>query len=172
MDAATTSGSNWLPAPRRSSATANARSRLVPNERPFGRIQRPGLLEDRVRDRDFADIVQQRGPPGDDDLLGGGTHLLGGRARPVRHAVLVPGEIGVALDECPLQDIGALDLGGHAAARLVDVHALVRHPQRLGGVGRLGGEQHGTERAPDRESLALLGERGDRFRRRHGFLAV
>ena len=122
---------------RRGGDDALADDRVAADELPLGVVERGGLVEDRVGDRDLADVVQRGGVADVVDLLLVEPQAAGDRLGQLGHAADVLAQLGVALGQRAQQHVAALAARRAAAAVLVRVHALVGDAQRLAGVVRL-----------------------------------
>jgi hypothetical protein len=153
---------------RRGAHDPFADDRVAADELPLVVVESAGLVQDGVRDGDLADVVQLGGEADPHDLVRCQPESRRGVRRQGGDIARVLAEIRAVLGEEPQQDVGALTPSRHAAGRLLLIHALVGEQQRrLGSLG-VGRQHRDTERAADREALALLGERA----RREGCEAV
>jgi len=144
---------------RRGAEHALADQRVAAHEAPLLGFERTRLVEDRVGDRDLADVVQLRRALDVVEHRFGHAHALADRSGESRDLTGVLVQLGVALGEDAQDDVARLLLGGDAACALVRVHALVGRHQRGGRVGRLVGHDHRSPRGLHAEPLAAFAER-------------
>ena len=138
-----------------------AGDRVLAHEGPFLLGQRTGLAQDRLGDRDLADVVQL-GAEGDQlDLIAGQPER---RAVPIaRRSTSATWSVRCGSRWASAESsVRATSCGGPRATRrvLVRVHALVGEPQRLRGVRGLLGQHHAADGRGDLEPVAPLAEHG------------
>ena len=136
-----------------------ADQRVALHELPLVGVERAGLVEDRARDGDLADVVQLGRDHDALDLVLVETEAARDLRGQRRHLVGVPPQLGHALLHRAPQHARALQAGRHAPAVLLGVEAAVRHAQRLVGVIGVARQRGGAGGRPDREAFALLGQR-------------
>src|SRR5581483_2472823 len=102
-----------------------ADDRMPAHEVPLLVSQRPGLLDDSLRDRDLADVVQLRSPANARGLLLVQAETPCDRLGKLADAVEMVAEVGMALGEGLNEDALALDARRRPAVVLLGVHALV-----------------------------------------------
>ena len=149
---------------RRSADDPGADQGVLVHEPPLLLGQRAAFLQDRIGDRDLADVVQLRGV----------THLLDlmlGEREDPRDVDCKLGDIGdvigkarVSLGDGAQKDVLALTAGRALAPVLLHVHPLVGDPERLEGVLRVLRDRYDPVRARDFEAFTVLAESGGRRR--------
>ena len=132
---------------------ALADDRVLADEAPLGLVERAGLVQDRVRDGDLADVVQLGGADHDVEVLGVEAQARAHRARELGDVVHVALQVGLALAQDGEQHLARLALG-RAAAVLEGVHAVIGQAQRVGGGVGVGGQRDQAVGGVDREGVA------------------
>ena len=132
------------------------------HEAPLLRVQRARLVQDRVRDRDLADVVQLGRARQHVELLADHPQAPPHRERQRTDAALVLLQVRVALLEGLQQHVAQL-LHRARLARLVlaPVQPLVGQLHDRRRVAALRGDAHDAVRRPDREARPALGEGRD-----------
>ena len=139
---------------------ALADQRVAAHEAPLDRVERAGLVEDRVRARRSCRRrgARRRGPPrrAPRGPCASSRPTASASSPMSRRRTL---EVGAPLGQRAEQHVARLAAGRHAAAALARVHAPVGELERHGRRVRLLGQHHDAERARDLEALAALVQR-------------
>ena len=131
------------------------------DEGQFVLVERAGLREDGVRDRNLADVVELRRLPNRCELILRHAELTRDGLRGVRNVTDVGGEPGVTFGEGAQQDVRALPARRHPPSVLEVVHALVGQQQCLVRCRNLG-QRDRAVRASNRKCIAVLAQRFNR----------
>ena len=136
-----------------------ADDRVLADQGPLLLGEGAGLVHDRVRDRDHADVAQLGGTGDLVDLLRRERQALGQLARQLADIAQGVEHALAPFLERAHQHVAHLAAGRGTAAGLLRVHALIGELERVSGVGGLERQVHGARRAADLEALAALVER-------------
>ena len=103
-----------------------ADERVLADELPLVGVERVGLGENRIRDRDLAEVVQLAGLAEEVELLDGESEPLADARGEITDAVQMVVKLGLALVQSLEERIGGLAAGGAPAARLARIEQLIR----------------------------------------------
>jgi hypothetical protein len=132
---------------------------VATHELPLVVVERSGLVEDRVGDRDLADVVQLAGGDQMLQVNAGNAEVHRHRGGALGHLAAVQVELRFALAQHRHQQFTRLDSLVATARALVGVHPLVGERQREVDRRRLLGEPDETVRGGDGEAFAGLRQR-------------
>ena len=103
---------------------------MAAHEAPLDRVERAGLVEDRVGDGDLAHVVELGGTGHLVEPLGAHVKLAPDRQSQLADVAEMILEVGAPLGQRAQQDVARLAAGRHAAASLARIHAPVGELKR------------------------------------------
>src|ERR1700726_1709718 len=131
---------------------------MTADELPLVRVEWAGLVQDRFRDGNLANVVKLGRDLNTFRLVLGKSETLGGHSRELSDHAGMFAQARAALRERLQQYIGALT-SGRGAPGLAPVHALVGHAERVHRSGCVLRKARHAGGAANREPLALLTQR-------------